>query len=65
MAISNGSTTRVQFGTPVRGKEAATREAPGRACADPGCGTVLSTYNRSSTCYLHTAPSSKHPLHRG
>lgn len=50
------------FGTPDRGKDAASRAERGRWCADPGCSTVLSTYNLSRTCYVHTAPSFSHPL---
>jgi hypothetical protein len=54
---------RVQYGTPDRGKQ----KAPGTAktlCTAAGCTTVLSVYNRETTCYLHTAPSTRHPLHR-
>ncbi len=54
----------VRFGTPDRGKDVASRAAQGRSCDEPGCATVLSTYNRSRTCYLHTAPSYRHPLQR-
>jgi hypothetical protein len=53
-----------QLGTPDRGREARTRPAAGRPCTRAGCDTVLSTYNTSSTCFLHTDPSYKHPLHR-
>jgi hypothetical protein len=59
-----GSSGGVQYGTPDRGKDSVFREAQGRLCAEPGCMTVLSTYNRSATCYLHTAPSYRHPLQR-
>ena len=62
MAVSNSS--KVQFGTPVHGKGATSRAERGRLCADPSCATVLSTYNKSETCYIHTTPSYKHPLHR-
>jgi hypothetical protein len=54
----------VRFGTPERGKEPTSRPARGRLCAEPSCHTVLSTYNRSTTCYLHTAPEYRHPLQR-
>ena len=40
------------------------REARGRQCEAPGCSTVLSTYNRSRTCYLHTMPEYRHALQR-
>ena len=55
MARSTG-TDGVQFGTPARGKEASSRSAQGRPCEEPGCTTILSTYNASKTCWLHTAP---------
>ena len=29
-------------------------EAPGRVCAEPGCETALSIYNRSPHCWRHT-----------
>jgi hypothetical protein len=29
------------------------RQRSGRICADPSCATVLSTYNRSSYCWVH------------
>ena len=62
MAVTNSS--RVLFGTPDHGKDATRRAASGRLCEELTCSTVLSTYNRSATCYLHTIPSYKHPLHR-
>ena len=40
------------------------RPEKGRRCADPGCTTVLSTYNASPTCYLHTMPVRRHALER-
>jgi hypothetical protein len=57
------STHGVTFGSPDRGK-AATREIAGRRCTALGCETVLSTYNRGSTCFNHTAPDTRHALHR-
>jgi hypothetical protein len=54
----------VLFGTPDRGKDAASRARKGRPCAEPGCSTVLSTYNRSATCYVHTIPTVRHALQR-
>ena len=47
----------VQFGTPMRGRRAATRSATGRLCDHHGCTTVLSTYNSSTTCWLHAMPN--------
>ncbi len=55
----------VQLGTPERGRDAKSRSIAGRLCSHLGCQTVLSTYNASSTCFLHTEPSYKHPLYRG
>jgi hypothetical protein len=56
------SSTTTQYGTPGRGKAVTDRAATGRACEYPGCTTVLSTYNASPTCWLHTQPNLKHPL---
>jgi hypothetical protein len=53
----------VQFGIPDRGK-GAKRQAAGRPCDFPGCSTVLSVYNRSNTCWTHSTPETRHPLHR-
>ncbi len=61
MARGGGDTL---LGAPSPGKGAESRPARGRMCAEPGCGTVLSTYNRSTRCYLHTAPTHRHPLER-
>jgi hypothetical protein len=38
-------------------------EVAGRVCAEPGCGTTLSIYNRSSHCWQHT--DIVFPNHRG
>jgi hypothetical protein len=62
--MSTTSSKRVQFGTPDRGKGASSRASSGRRCEVPGCTTVLSTYNFSPTCWLHSAPSHRHPLSR-
>ena len=62
MARAGG--TQIRFGTPERGKEKDTRAAAGRSCAEPSCATVLSTYNPSETCWLHTTPTYRHPLAR-
>jgi hypothetical protein len=43
----------VQFGSPMRGKDAASRPPRGRTCEHPGCTTVLSTYNSASRCWAH------------
>lgn len=54
----------VRFGAPDRGKGASSRAIKGRLCAEPGCATVLSTYNRADRCFLHTEPPHRHPLYR-
>ena len=61
MATSSG---QVQFGPPDRGKDAASRAISGRHCSEPGCGTVLSTYNSDTTCWLHAKPSYRHQAPR-
>jgi hypothetical protein len=52
----------VQFGVPAPGKDASSRPSRGRLCSERGCQTILSTYNPSTTCWLHTAPAYRHPL---
>jgi hypothetical protein len=54
----------ILLGTPDRGKGSASRPAKGRRCAEIGCVTVLSVYNRSATCYAHTPPMLRHALER-
>jgi hypothetical protein len=53
-----------QFGVPGRGKGASSRAASGRVCDEPGCDTVLSTYNSASTCWRHATLALRHPLYR-
>jgi hypothetical protein len=53
-----------QFGVPVRGRGAETRPASGRVCDEPGCGTILSTYNKAPTCWKHATRALRHPLYR-
>jgi hypothetical protein len=41
-------------GAPVRSLPRPNRTyARGRVCAEEGCGTVISIYNRSRYCWLH------------
>ncbi len=54
----------IQLGTPLRGKRGAARSSRGRLCDHDGCTTVLSTYNSSTTCWLHGAPTYSRPLDR-
>ena len=60
MNRSNSST--VQYGVPVASKQAAKRAQAGRQCEVPGCATLLSTYNSSATCWLHTTATRRHAL---
>lgn len=59
---SSGGTAKL--GTPDRGKGASSRPQRGRICDQDGCATVLSTYNSSGTCWLHTQPTTRHSLAR-
>jgi hypothetical protein len=57
-----GSRNGVQFGIPKTGTETWRRPPPSRVCARIGCSTILSTYNRSATCFIHAdRPSMKRP----
>jgi hypothetical protein len=62
---TSGGKDNVHFGPPDRGKDAASRPSRGRPCDMVGCETVLSTYNSSTTCWLHTNATYRHPLARG
>jgi hypothetical protein len=60
--VATTNSGKVQYGPPDRGKGALTRASSGRLCQEPGCLTVLSTYNASTTCWVHSAPAYRHPL---
>jgi len=60
--MNRGNGDGVHFGTPATGKGAMSRAEAGRHCEVAGCGTVLSTYNSASTCWLHSSPTQRHPL---
>ncbi len=62
--MAKASNTNTRYGAPAKGREASARATGDRACDRPGCATVLSTYNASPTCWLHTGPELKHPLAR-
>jgi len=51
------------IGLPEKGRGTESGHAAGRTCSREGCSTILSTYNRSTTCWLHTAPAFRHPLY--
>lgn len=59
-----GERRDVQFGPPERGRGLASRAAQGRVCDRLGCSTILSTYNVTGTCWLHTPTTYRHPLSR-
>lgn len=59
---ANSRTDRTEFGQPARGKGSADRPPRGRLCVQDGCTTVLSTYNSSDHCWLHTPVAYRHPL---
>lgn len=52
----------LNFGKPTPRHGASTRPRSGRVCSEPGCATILSTYNADSVCWLHTEPLRKPPL---
>ena len=60
--MSTKSSSTARFGPPDRGKGPLSRSAAGRLCQMSGCETVLSTYNAATTCFLHSAPTLRHPL---
>jgi hypothetical protein len=63
VSVTN-SNQRTEFGAPARGRAAGDREPRGRSCGQIGCTTVLSTYNSSDHCWLHTPATYRHPLSR-
>jgi hypothetical protein len=59
----NGSNNgKVQYGVPIATKAASKRARKGRQCQVIGCVTLLSTYNSSATCWLHTGAVPRHAL---
>lgn len=62
--VKSSSRGTTAFGAPDRGKDASSRPERGRICGQDGCTTVLSTYNASETCWLHTQPTTRHSLAR-
>jgi hypothetical protein len=57
--------SETRYGPPDPGKRAKHRSAKGRLCQQPGCTTILSTYNAADRCSLHTEPSFRHQPYRG
>jgi hypothetical protein len=60
--MNRSNSNSVQYGVPRANKQALQRERAGRRCEVPTCETVLSTYNDSTTCWLHTTATRKHAL---
>jgi hypothetical protein len=60
--MNRTNSAEVRYGPPAKGKEAASRARTGRQCEVAGCGTVLSTYNSATTCWLHSSPTHRHAL---
>jgi len=60
--MNRSSSSNVQYGVPVANKQAVRRAQAGRLCEFPACEPVLSTYNSSTTCWLHTTATPRHPL---
>jgi hypothetical protein len=56
--------SQIRYGPPDPGKKARHRPPKGRSCQQPGCATVLSTYNAADHCFIHSAPAFRHPLYR-
>lgn len=57
----SGGVNTTMYGSPDKGK-ARDRSPAGRTCEVDGCTTVLSTYNGSTTCWLHTPRPFRHAL---
>jgi hypothetical protein len=58
--MTRANASGVRYGPPDTGKGA--RGQRGRHCSEAGCVTVLSTYNKETTCWLHSVPVHRHPL---
>jgi hypothetical protein len=56
------TTNNVQYGVPLANGKADRRAVSGRTCSDASCDTVLSTYNKATTCWLHTSATTHHAL---
>jgi hypothetical protein len=58
MARVGGTSGRTAFGPAIRDLQSrASKAAPERMCAEPGCATRLSRYNDDSVCWLHARPT--------
>ncbi len=63
----------IRASVPTAPRRGTPRSEGGRVCAHDGCGTVLSTYNPSPTCWAHQSGepvrseriSRRGALHRG
>ena len=62
--MNRTNSAEVRYGAPSASKQAASRAKAGRRCEVASCGTVLSTYNAATTCWLHSSPTHRHALER-
>jgi hypothetical protein len=60
--MNRTNSAETHYGTPLTGKGATARAQAGRLCAVADCGTLISTYNSASTCWLHSSPTHRHAL---
>jgi hypothetical protein len=60
--MNRSNSNSVQYGVPLANKQALHRERAGRRCEVAACETVLSTYNTSTACWLHTTATRRHAL---
>ena len=49
------------LGVPSPGHEASKRPPRGRVCGAFGCETILSSYNKATSCWLHADPPRVRP----
>lgn len=59
MADSLGDGTPVRATVPVAPGRGRPQASGGRICEHPGCGTVLSVYNHSGSCWVHQDGSAR------
>lgn len=52
------------YGPPPENIESPHRAPPGRICDVHGCGTILSSYNPSASCWVHARPEYTHASSR-
>ena len=65
--MAKGASMRVANARPLptlapHAKPVETRGTRGRRCCEPECTTVISVYNPSDRCWLHSPPARRLPL---